>query len=1167
MGLRKNTVTEISNGEVVYTIDNVDPRTSRPEIGFYRQRLPVVTTGVLGGYGVTSSNFIKVPVDYIVYGRSPSGVPEVPNPTTSGVVGDMFRYERNAINFGIGLHDDYFSHIAANNGDWLSYPAPVLSQSPDKGFTPKVIISDSGLPEKGSTHTLTSSEAAGKTWGYLDSYSIRTDKLTPQYLKLNNLTSPIYTGDRVTSSKTIFNHAISITEDWAEVEKEIVYDSRNNLIHYISLIHYKFRHQVVNDVNGLTMPYDPVYVNVLVDFKFNVSDGQTILVGIDILNDDLRNSHTIDGMTPDPIQGTLVNWYFNYTVPLTNFRPWNAPSSIGFVKEHDVNYIDLHGLNSTGVFPFRKHFLFHPMNSDTKQIESFGTFVCPSGIGLVYRHFDNSNRYFYYNPNQTPAPPVDWRVNRMDRSYWVPDNREPSRTLSKAHTAIQSIWALNPSGVISPYIASTIPASEPVYQTYNSKPTSHAICGLHDRSIEHFVTLFPGRYLEISSFLLPPGSTYNVGPTRYPATGIDPTLEVNARELSTAGIKYVDSNGKTFYILYILSQKFLYTYVIYENGRAKIYRLPKDVNHFRILGLKNKGPIESSYTYQVASNRDGGGNPEKFGAFKVDVPSYLPTMVLKVDATTHQYYLELAYSYKAAAQVAYERLWYDQASVELDDGTIIPINKTATPFPESTVFKVYLDLLTYIRNNPSVSLSNVTINYISADYHLPYVVSTTGDIDARPLALGNMTITIGSEDWPLMTTRSSGVIHIDKSTLEDGVFAINCTGLMDNIREINITWGVDNANWTAPNITKTAVPHVKNYYIPNTFFNYPLASNMFVEGAESLSQFTIRNPLQTINGIIKSQTDSSSNGYYSGPKITFTSKSYEKKEYFLPEITIYDKHKFIIGRIYPDNIVDVDAVDDKNVNTPVIPGGFFIPKVEDKDTYCLTFNFRCAPNYLDDDNKYTLAYENANTYPISGRLSTPMIKKWWIVGIPDKPDSPSNYIYKIGTYHWGEASIPIPGAGRLSDILTEKDSVTDISRENFNSKHGYFKKAVTYNIDAYVSRYISQTYIHDEYASRIVDHVENAAAGTDSYMYDIGTVWCSGYNTVPSGYMDFSGVFFNSFYNGGVLTSGTIPVGTYGIYLIVEDTLGHKTGIDLVQSTQLGTYNIQPTKTSFNYGV
>ena len=76
MGLRKNTVTEISNGGVVYTIDNIDPKNTRPIIGFYRQNsLPAVTTGVSGGYGISSSNFIEVPVDYIVYGRSPSGVP------------------------------------------------------------------------------------------------------------------------------------------------------------------------------------------------------------------------------------------------------------------------------------------------------------------------------------------------------------------------------------------------------------------------------------------------------------------------------------------------------------------------------------------------------------------------------------------------------------------------------------------------------------------------------------------------------------------------------------------------------------------------------------------------------------------------------------------------------------------------------------------------------------------------------------------------------------------------------------------------------------------------------------------------------------------------------------------------------------------------------------
>jgi hypothetical protein len=273
----------------------------------------------------------------------------------------------------------------------------------------------------------------------------------------------------------------------------------------------------------------------------------------------------------------------------------------------------------------------------------------------------------------------------------------------------------------------------------------------------------------------------------------------------------------------------------------------------------------------------------------------------------------------------------------------------------------------------------------------------------------------------------------------------------------------------------------------------------------------------------------------------------------------------MLGDIYTDNLVEVDNIIDNTFNAPAFPGKFFIPTMNDTGIYSLSFNFRVAPNYLDYDNKFTLFYENSSGHPVQDRLSTPMIKKWWIVGLPYR-ESGEPYIYEVGTRPRGEADIPGPGAGKISDILTEYDGITDTSRENFNETHGYFKEAIDRGSPGRQLRSMSYMYLHDEYCDRIVDHVENVAAGTDS-IYDIGTVYCSGYNTIPSGFMDFHNQKFTSTYNGGVLSSGVVPVGTYGIFLIVEDTLGHRTGLDLIKCTNLGAINYFPTLASFNYGV
>jgi hypothetical protein len=307
-------------------------------------------------------------------------------------------------------------------------------------------------------------------------------------------------------------------------------------------------------------------------------------------------------------------------------------------------------------------------------------------------------------------------------------------------------------------------------------------------------------------------------------------------------------------------------YVIYENGRSKIYRFPRTTNSLQVIGVKNDGPIANNYVCQTLWKPDS-DSPLKFGAFKVSLPAALPTLSLGVDPKTHTYFLQAVFQSTEMAKWAYMRLVQKTCFIELDTGESIDFIYNLMNPPTSTTVRIPLDLLKYMRDNPSVSLSNVTINLISWDLYLPFVVSVDGSLDARPLALGDMTFDFNGT-WPLMPSFSSGVIHVEKDYITDGLFAINCTGLMDNVKEIQFTWGVDNSNWIDENAQAVSSPYTYTFDTPSEFFNSPVPSHFLVAAAADENQFMVRLPYASPNK--KSVTDGSAAGMtHYGTMVTF----------------------------------------------------------------------------------------------------------------------------------------------------------------------------------------------------------------------------------------------------------------------------------------------------------
>jgi hypothetical protein len=109
---------------------------------------------------------------------------------------------------------------------------------------------------------------------------------------------------------------------------------------------------------------------------------------------------------------------------------------------------------------------------------------------------------------------------------------------------------------------------------------------------------------------------------------------------------------------------------------------------------------------------------------------------------------------------------------------------------------------------------------------------------------------------------------------------------------------------------------------------------------------------------------------------------------------------------------------------------------------------------------------------------------------------------------------------------------------------------------------MSQGYIVDYDVDRLVSHVTSAGAGMSEF--NVGSVWCSGTNVIPSGYMDFKNVTFTNKF-GATLVSGIIPTAQYSMFFVAEDTLGHRTGVDLIHYSDLGSAGILPSGDSFNY--
>jgi hypothetical protein len=299
-----------------------------------------------------------------------------------------------------------------------------------------------------------------------------------------------------------------------------------------------------------------------------------------------------------------------------------------------------------------------------------------------------------------------------------------------------------------------------------------------------------------------------------------------------------------------------------------------------------------------------------------------------------------------------------------------------------------------------------------------------------------------------------------------------------------------------------------------------------------------------------SQTDPSVDGPNHGIQLKLTSKVGESKIYILPQISIHDKHEFVFAAL-DEQLVEVDKVNNLVFDKEFVPCQYVIPS--GTDNYRLSFNVRCAPDYLNNTNLYTLYYENGNdlpvSNPISGRLSTPLLKNWWVVGVPTDTQhlpfgwSQTNHLSPRDDHGYPDnlsAGTPHPDAFKNYHVPKRFESVSNVW-----------------------SASMTKAYLDEDSVRALLSHVE---AARDSHAgYNTGAVWNSGTCTPASGYVDITSGAFGYTFGNFVLTSGMIPNGTYSIFLIVKDTLEHYTGVDLLYLQGLNHVGYGLKKSDFNY--
>ena len=910
---------------------------------------------------------------------------------------------------------------------------------------------------------------------------------------------------------------ICVTTAVDELQRELIYDESDDTIHYIALVQYQFK--LVGQWRGwynngqnytsknidLSSDAKIEPIKLLIDFKFK----DTAFQNLEILNSNILINSFSTSLDFSSFGDPNTKWYIKAGY---GNCPTYANGSTSYSNISPIT-IDNGGKKITDIFP-SPYSSYYPSQDATNILSSFSVTKSLNNIDIVVSN--NKFSHFYYNYNHTRSPWLaNWKYSTGETTRWAICGIYDSH--------LPRIWALNPSGAMDFSTGSNFP----IFTGWQESDTSTAILAKDDTTCKYTIQYVPGEGgMDITAVDFPGSiSAYYM----YYDTNIKP----QKRELMTAGIKYTQ-NASIYYIAYILTSSDLFMYVIYSDDVSKIYKYPRN----KITGLYSAGPVSD----KLIINKDY--NSTSYISTSLITPNFVGINVGN-ELGTATYEIELSFISPIYAQAAAQAIISNTNSWEIlvgnpISGEKISIDNQNTRSHNNSLY-IRVNLLDYLRSHPELLKSNLTFYLRGIDTLVPYILSGSGEVDARPLQLQDIQLQLdynGSTRTLMVPSGnySSGVLALKDTDLLTGNYTIICSGLVDNILYTRIKGYYTDMNWTRGNNEHSVQGVTNNISSLNTSRNL----SELIPNKRQVKQYSLSQNEDTSSTVV------GTNGS-NGLALTIESKCHETKTLWFPYISVYDDHQFIIGRIsLSNNIIDIDKTTDSNYNKSALAGKFFIPQISDSSIYRLAFNFRCAPNYIDSTGKYTLYYEGKSTTSVKDRLSTPMIKKWWIVGIPKKDTTVDYILPNIGLLE----NIP-----RSFNTTSSSNIYTNFTGDRIHTKSG---SEILYTADDYEK--VSYAYLNSNSTADLISHVQSASAGSNP---NIGTVWVSGYNTIPSGYMDFNNVVFTTTYSGSSLSSGVIPNGLYAIFFISEDTIGNRTCVDLNYLTQ---YDVPtPYISQYNY--
>lgn len=459
-----------------------------------------------------------------------------------------------------------------------------------------------------------------------------------------------------------------------------------------------------------------------------------------------------------------------------------------------------------------------------------------------------------------------------------------------------------------------------------------------------------------------------------------------------------------------------------------------------------------------------------------------------------------------------------------------------------------------VENLLTAASAALTLNlYLHAidSFHIPFMLYSTGSIDGRPLSLGTIKVVIGSRKYIVQAnSTNSPATSVIRTTMnqlaKSSGMQITTTGNTTNVASSRLEYVTSNENFYKDNFTSVNGSLLIN---GSGMFNttIPFASLFPNQGALS---FLASHPYgvmihggYTTAGVSQSQSSRTSNGTKKGIRLIVTDKAGRSTVYIAPQISISDKHRFVIAPPSGTmDIVEMDNATNPGTNLKIDPGEYFVPT---SGQFAISFNFKCGPAYV-QNSKYSVFYENTAVAgatlaaAVSGRLSTPTIRKWWIVGIPS-----TKSIYGFKTKVNPLNGAVLPDYGTLYDSIQTNTYASDISIDLFDKFHtlGATKELPKLGQEMY------EEYLTSDSTAKILNHLRYASdTNSTDTNYNNGVVWVSGFypdiNT-GSGYLVFKNKVFTTKYKGASILSGVIKTDRYGFYFIAQDESAVTTGIDI----------------------